>query len=205
MILGVTGRGGGAGLGARSLSLSTTRIRCCTSGERDRSGTKRTLSTGPRLASLTTRRKRTSSSILLGPGLTLLVRSTMVERELTRTGLGDLWRGRSTVSISLCLRTNWPGSARLRSSRIKAGRRSLRARGSSSYSRTGARRGTSLRYSRSSKSTLLLDDMAAAWWCRLRLSCRLWAAGDQAGQVGRGRREGGVACQTGRVTEGLAD
>lgn len=170
MILGVGGLGAGAGLGARSFSLSTIRMRSLTSGELDREGTNRT-GAGPRLDSLTTRRNCTCSS-RLWPGLTLLVRWTMCWR--TRTGLGDLWRGRSTVSTSLALRTIWPASDRLPSSRRKAGRRSRscsRSRSrmrtsTSSYSRTGGppRRGISLTYSRSPNSTRLLD-MAAIWCC----------------------------------------
>jgi hypothetical protein len=163
MTLGVGGRGGGAGLTAR-FSVSTIRMRSRTSGEGERvlGWTKRILSAGPRLDSLTTRRYCTSSSTLLG--LTLRARSTM---RVTRTGLGDRARGRSMVSISLCRSTIWPPSTRLFSSRIQAGWRSLvrsrsRTRTStSSYSRTGARRGASLMYSRSSNSTRLLDMVAA--------------------------------------------
>jgi hypothetical protein len=123
MTLGVGGRG--AGLGARSFSRSVIRIRSRTSvsGEDDLS-TKRILSLGPRLGSRAMRRNWISSS-LLGGGLTLLAR--WITRDVMRVGagLGDLCRGRSTVSISLCLSTIWPGSTRLLSSRIKAGMRSF--------------------------------------------------------------------------------
>ena len=211
MTFGVGGRGGGAGLGAR-FSLSTIRMRSRTSGEgeRVRAGTKRILSAGPRLDSLTTRRKCTSSSTLLDGGLTLRVRST---RRVTRTGLGDLARGRSMVSISLCRSTICPEPARLLSSRIQAGWRSLvRSRkrtSTSSNSRTGARRGASLTYSRSSNSTRLLD-MAAFWsaralFCFCGLWVCLWLADDQAGLAWCGavscskwwRADGGVVVRRG--------